>query len=145
MADAQRLQEQMMTLIRAFGLHQPDQTPCGQPVGVSLAHALMELERSAGLSQTELGSRLRLEKSTVCRLVTQLEQRGWVQRERDPTDRRAVQLRLSEGGREAAVQIAAARAEKFARIAAEIPEVEQESVWSALDVLVNAMNRSKRE
>jgi len=105
----------------------------------------MELERSAGLSQTELGSRLRLEKSTVCRLVTQLEQRGWVQRERDPTDRRAVQLRLSEGGREAAVQIAAARAEKFARIAAEIPEVEQESVWSALDVLVNAMNRSKRE
>jgi DNA-binding MarR family transcriptional regulator len=104
----------------------------------------MELERSAGLSQTELGTRLRLEKSTVCRLVKQLEQRGWVRPERDPTDRRAVQLRLTEAGRQAAGQIAAARAEKFARIAAEIPDAEQENVWSALEILVDAMNRTKR-
>ncbi len=144
MADAVNLQEQMVTLIRAFGLHQPDQTPCGQPVSVSVAHSLMELGRSESLSQTDLGRLLRLEKSTVSRLVRQLEQRGWVQQEHDSTDRRAVQLRLTEAGRQAAAQIAAARSEKFARIAAEIPEAEQEGVWSALAVLVNAMNKSKR-
>lgn len=36
-------QEQMIGLMRAFGLHKPDQTPCGQPVAVAEAHALMVL------------------------------------------------------------------------------------------------------
>ena len=29
------LQERMIALIRAFGLHKPDQTPCGRPVSVA--------------------------------------------------------------------------------------------------------------
>ncbi|MBD0355905.1 MAG: hypothetical protein ICV57_01860 [Rubrobacter sp.] len=33
----------MIGLVRAFGLHKPDETPCGQPVAVAGAHALMEL------------------------------------------------------------------------------------------------------
>jgi hypothetical protein len=36
------LQEQLIALIRVFGLHRPDQTPCGKPVAVAEAHALME-------------------------------------------------------------------------------------------------------
>jgi len=39
------LQERMIGLIRAFGLHRPDETPCGQPVAVAEAHALLELSR----------------------------------------------------------------------------------------------------
>jgi hypothetical protein len=34
------LQERMIGLVRAFGLHKPDETPCGQPVAVAGAHAL---------------------------------------------------------------------------------------------------------
>ena len=30
-------------MVRALGLHKPDETPCGQPVAVAGAHALMEL------------------------------------------------------------------------------------------------------
>ncbi len=70
------LQERMISVIRAFGLHRPDQTPCGRPVSVAEAHALMELTREAPLLQKDLASRLRLEKSTVSRLVGAMERRG---------------------------------------------------------------------
>ena len=34
------LQARISAFVRAFGLHQPDQTPCGQPIPVSEAHAM---------------------------------------------------------------------------------------------------------
>lgn len=136
------LEEQMIAFIRAFGLHRPGETPCGKPVSVSEAHALMELARAAPLSQAELAARLRLEKSTVSRLVGQLAGNGWVARERDPGDGRAVRLRLSERGRKAASELAVARRERFARLLEQIPEDEREPVQRALAVLVEAMHAS---
>ncbi len=83
------LQEQMIALIRAFGLHRPDQIPCGKPVAVAAAHALMELAQGAPLSQNDLAARLQIEKSTVSRLVGILERRGWIARGRSAEDGRA--------------------------------------------------------
>ena len=137
---AQGLQDHMVALVRAFGLHRPDETPCGQPVGVSAAHALMELSQDAPLSHGELARRLRLEKSTVSRLVKQLEQRGWVKQARDATDGRIVLLKLTDEGHQAADELAAARTAKFARIAASLPAREQKTVLHALRVLVQAIN-----
>ncbi len=45
------LQEQITAFIRAFGLHRPEQTPCGEPVSVAEAHALMELRLTAAGQQ----------------------------------------------------------------------------------------------
>ncbi len=136
----QRLQERMVALIRSFGLHQPDRTPCGEPVAVSVAHALMELARDEGLSPTALAARLRLDRSTVTRLVQQLAARGWLARERDPRDGRAACLRLTAAGRAAAARLAEARAAKFARLLAAVPPEEREPVLRALDVLVDALD-----
>jgi DNA-binding MarR family transcriptional regulator len=129
----------MVALVRAFGLHRPDGTPCGKPVSVSEAHALMELGRGAPLSQRELGERLRLEKSTVSRLVSQLEARGWAVRGPDDADGRAVRVRLTERGERAASELADARRAKFARVLASIPEEERDRVEHALGVLAEAM------
>ena len=134
------LQERMVALIRTFGLHRPDETPCGQPVSVAEAHALMELSRGEPLLQKDLASRLRLEKSTVSRLVGVLEGRGWVGRTRSPRDGRAMELRLTEAGRRTATRLAEARREKFARILEAIPEEERAPVLRALGVLEEAMN-----
>ena len=133
------LQDQMIALIRAFGLHRPDQTPCGQPVPVAEAHALMELQRDTPLSQQELGARVHLEKSTVSRLVAQLEGRGWMTRTRRVTDGRVLDLMLSDAGRDVAAQLSAARAAKFAGVLAAIPEAQRAAVVAALDILVEAM------
>ena len=134
------LQERMIALIRAFGLHKPDETPCGKPVSVAEAHALMELSRGQPLVQKELVSRLRLEKSTVSRLVGMLEDRGWVERSRSPEDGRAVELRLTGAGRRTAEDIAERRRAKFARILEGIPEEKRGVVLEAMKTLEEAMH-----
>ena len=137
------LQERMIALIRAFGLHKPDETPCGKPVSVAEAHALMELSRGGPLVQKELVWRLRLEKSTVSRLVGMLEGRGWVERSRSLADGRAIELRLTEAGRRTAEGIAEARRAKFARVLEAIPEEERESVLESMRLLEEAMRESE--
>ncbi len=137
------LQEQMVALVRAFGLHRPDETPCGQPVPVSEAHALAELALDDPLSQSELAARLRLEKSTVSRIVGQLAARGWVERDRDPGDGRAVCLRLTKRGAAAAGEIGEARRRKFGAVLERIPEDERDEVLRALDILTEAMGATR--
>ena len=136
------LQEQLIALIRAFGLHRPDQTPCGEPVAVAEAHALMEIAQAAPLSQNDLAARLQLEKSTVSRLVGILESRGWIVRARSAQDGRARELRLTESGRQMAANLAEARRVKFARVFDAIPETERAAVLESLQILVEAMREN---
>ncbi|MBA2469422.1 MAG: MarR family transcriptional regulator [Chloroflexia bacterium] len=137
--DAENLQEQVIAFIRSFGLLRPDNTPCGQPLSVSEAHALRELSRLDGCSQTELGNVLQLEKSTISRLVNQLKDKGWVERDRDPDDGRAVRLRLTAQGQRVAGQVAASRAAYFARIVEGIPPTERDGVITAFQTVVKAL------
>jgi DNA-binding MarR family transcriptional regulator len=125
----------MVGLVRALGLHRPGQTPCGQAVAVAEAHALLELSREPGLSQNGLAARLRLEKSTVSRIVTLLERRGWIERKRDKSDTRIVHVHLTRDGRDAAANLAASRQAKFAHIFSAIPRKERAPVLAALDLL----------
>lgn len=139
---AAEFQESMVALIRTLGLHQPDRTPCGQPVSVAEAHALLELGREPGLSQTGLAARLRLEKSSVSRIVTALERRGWVARQRQTQDTRIVQVHLTTDGREAAAKLAASRQAKFEQIFAAIPPTERDAVLASLDTLLRVIRES---
>lgn len=138
--DVVAFQERITALVRAFGLHQPDRTPCGQPVPVSEAHALAVLVGDLPVSQQELGRRLRLEKSTVSRLVRQLEARGWVTRGGDDHDGRVVRLSLTEQGQQVAGELAEARSAKFTRLVAAIPKEQRAAVLSSLAVLMEAMH-----
>ncbi|GAC1644823.1 MAG: hypothetical protein NVS4B8_15810 [Herpetosiphon sp.] len=132
------LQRQMMALVRGFGLHRPEVTPCGEALSIAEAHALMELFSTAPVSQTTLCSRLQLVKSTVSRVISLLEARGWVERRRDERDGRAVQLWLTVSGRVAAQQLATARETKFARLMDRIPPEQRDGVVRALQILVEA-------
>lgn len=136
---AAQLQNEMIAFIRAFGLLRAGTTPCGLPLSVSEAHAILELSKEDGLSQASLGQRLRLEKSTISRLINQLQEQGWVARRRDPTDGRVVQLALTVKGRQVAQEVATARASHFASLIEKIPEGEQEAVVQAFRVLVRAL------
>ena len=137
------LQEQLIALIRAFGLHRPDQTPCGEPVAVAEAHALKELAQDAPLSQNDLAARLHLEKSTVSRLVGIMESRGWIARGRSAQDGRARELRLTDTGWQMTADLAEARRAKFARVFDAIPEAERAAVLESLQMLVEAMRANQ--
>jgi DNA-binding MarR family transcriptional regulator len=135
---AKELLESVVAFVRSFGLHKPDQTPCGQPVAVAEAHALMDLAAFGRVRQGELAARLQLEKSTVSRLVRQMEAHGWVQRNSDRHDGRAVLIRLTRQGRSTARELARVRQEKFARILAAIPENKRSMVVEAISILQRA-------
>ena len=136
--NAKELMESIVAFVRSFGLHKPDQTPCGQPVAVAEAHALMDLAAFGPVRQGALAARLQLEKSTVSRLVRQMETHGWIQRNSDRDDGRAVSIQLTRQGRATASELARARQEKFARILAAIPEEKRSMVVEAISILERA-------
>ncbi len=102
--------------------------------------ALLALSDEAPLSQQALADRLHLEKSTVSRLVRNLEQRGWVKRERDQQDSRIFQLDLSEAGREAAAELTHRLAERHERLLAALKPDEQEALAYGISALIRALH-----
>lgn len=143
MGDGDQLQRWVMAFVRAFGLLDGAQTPCGQPISASVAHALTELASDEGLSQGELGARLGIEKSTVSRLVADLERRDWINRRRDAADGRVLRLHLTEQGQRVSAQIAASRAALFADLAEHLTARERPMVERALEALARAVSESK--
>jgi MarR family transcriptional regulator, transcriptional regulator for hemolysin len=69
-------------------------------VGLGVTRAqwkvLFKLTRKPGLRQVELADMLDLEPITLCRIVDRLEEAGLVERSRDPEDRRAWRLHVTE-------------------------------------------------
>jgi len=61
---------------------------------------LAVLARRPGASQRELGDELDLDRSTVADLVSRLQRRGLLQRERHDGDRRRNTVELTDAGRE---------------------------------------------
>jgi DNA-binding MarR family transcriptional regulator len=135
-------QEEIVSLIRALGLHRPDTTPCGQPISVAEAQAVLELSRGGGISQNGLANRLRLEKSTVSRIASALEARGWLERDRDPHDSRLFRLHLTAMGKRIAGNLDASRKAKFAKVLAAIPVAKRAGVIEALSTLSEALRET---
>ena len=133
-------QERLVALTRAFGWHRPDSTPCGRPVPIAEAHALLELSRTDSLTQQELAAALNLQKSTVSRIVARLERQGWVHRQRNASDGRALDVALTAEGSHAARDLAHARARRMSGILEHIPEGQREEVIRALRTLTEAIH-----
>lgn len=131
------LAEAVLGFVRAFGLHRGESTPCGVPISVSEAHALIELS-DGPIGQTELVRRLGLTKSTVSRLVTVLEERGWMHRLADAVDGRATRIVLTDEGERATARLARARRERFGVLLDAIPTQERAHVLHGLATLATA-------
>lgn len=135
-------QEQMVALTRAFGWHRPAHTPCGQPVSIAEAHALLELSRVRSMTQQELADTINLQKSTVSRLVSGLEARDWIARRRNGADGRARDVFLTSTGKRAAADLAAARRSKMDGILDHIPVKRRKALADSLELLIEAIHES---
>jgi DNA-binding MarR family transcriptional regulator len=136
------LEPRLIAFVRAFGLHQTERTPCGEPISVSQAHALTELAAQP-LTQAELARRLRLDRSVVSRLADTLKERAWLRRDRHPHDQRAVQLVLTDRGRAAADRLAGARRARLATLLDGVPPAERDNVLRALEVLTDSVSKTR--
>ena len=136
----EQIHQLVMDLIRVAGLLQPDQIVPGRPVSMSQAFGLHELDTDDPLTQNELAERLRLEKSTVSRMVADLERKGLLLRERDPANRRFYRLRLTPAGRKLHAGMAAAMHEHFVRSVSSMAPAEREALLTGLPALIKAMH-----
>ena len=125
----------LMDVFREMGAHRPEQLLPGWSISLSEIYALGILAERAPLSQQELGTALSLEKSSVTRLVQQLEQRGWLLRTRDDRDNRLRLLRLSEEGMQIAETLQQHMSEGHAALFARLTPHEQAALLEGLTAL----------
>jgi len=69
------------------------------------ARLLLQLHRRPGENQGFYAEQLEVEPITLCRMVDRLEEAGMVERRRDPADRRAWQLHLTDKSRKVVAQL----------------------------------------
>jgi len=134
-----QIHELLMDLVRAAGLLQPDRLIPGQPISMSQAFTLHELDSDTAISQRDLTQRLGLEKSTVSRMAADLEQRGLVVRERDPDNRRIYRLRLTEEGRALHKAMADGFNAQFVRWSGALTEAERDALLTGLPALIRVV------
>lgn len=136
----ERLHRLLTELVRSAGLLSPGRTHRHAGHQVSLTEVVALGELSGDLTQQELGARLGLEKSTVSRLVAGLENRGWLERRRDPANHRFFRLRLTPEGAAAAEAVGADVAEHQRHLLAGMSDSEQAALEVGLGALVRQIH-----
>jgi DNA-binding MarR family transcriptional regulator len=140
-AEAARLHELLMDVVRAAGLLQPDQTVAGHPISLSQAFALHELDTDTPLSQRELAERLRLDKSSVSRMAAEMQRKGLLVRERDPDNHRQYRLRLTDQGRAVHAGMAATFHEQYKCWVDAMTHSERAALLKGLPALVRVLRQ----
>ena len=93
---------------------------------------LVTLSRGEGVNQGALADQLEVEPITLCRMVDRLEEAGLVERRRDPADRRAWQLYLSDKSRPLLDRLRAIADEVFGQALGEITVAEHDAMHDTL-------------
>lgn len=141
--DTERFRGAVQRFIRSFGLLAGDQTPCGEPLGLSHAHALqvlLERQPREPITQQALAAALGIDKSNVTRLCSKMERWEHIERLRSPSDGRARPLTLTAKGRRVAARVSAASRGRFTDVLEALPSTAQrQAVIGALECLNAAL------
>ena len=137
------LRRLLRRLVRVAGLLEPHDHD-GVRASASEVFALGELVEAGPLSQQQLGERLGLEKSTVSRLAAGLERRGWLERVRDPANRRFYRLAVTPAGATAAERFGAHFCRQHQHLFAELTGEERDALLRGMSGLARVMEQHHR-
>ncbi|RMG07672.1 MAG: MarR family transcriptional regulator [Planctomycetota bacterium] len=147
--DASALRQHVHRFLRSFGLLACETTPCGQPLPVSYAHALMILDGVSGDDEAPtmgaLARELGIDKSNVTRLCRRMQDAGHLEITRCGEDGRVRCLRLTAAGRRLAKQVERSSRRRFERILSHIPPERRAELLRGLDLLGEAVARTLEE
>jgi DNA-binding MarR family transcriptional regulator len=137
-SDPARLRAAIRGLVRRFAISERAEVSCCG-LTVAQAAALEALDGHGPMRLSDLGRRLGIAPSTLTRNLERLIESGLVERQADGSDARAARVRLTAGGRRAALGVAD-REEDFARQVLErIPADRRAAVVESLGDLLAAV------
>lgn len=135
---SEKLRESTRILIRKLGfLEQGGAVCCG--ITHTQCHAIVETGRKEKISVNELADLLNLDKSTVSKTVEQLVKSGVMLREPSVSDRRYVDLKLTDSGYELFQNIETRMKIYFTDILKGIPIEKHEQVIESVQLLSEAL------
>lgn len=124
---------------RRFGALAADSTPCGKPLSVAHAHALMVLLAQGELTQRALGAELGIDKSNVARLCAKMVHAHHVKQRSSERDGRSRLVSLTSRGARLAQEVDGASRARLGALLGGIPEPRRADVIVALRQLVDAI------
>jgi DNA-binding MarR family transcriptional regulator len=138
------LRMQVQQFIRLFGLLEQTVTPCGFALSLSQVFAMQELEK-ATLSISELAEKLRLERSSVSRLVDILVKETFVHRELNIQNRREVQLLLTDKGKRTITKVYEQSIAFYQSFLQDVSESEQHQILNSFKKFNSCLSKVKEE
>jgi DNA-binding MarR family transcriptional regulator len=134
--EVEELRRLVQRLFRRFGALASDATPCGMPISIPHAHALMLLLGGDELSQQALGAELCIDKSNVARLCAKMVAAGHVVQRPADADGRSRLVSLTAKGERVAQQVESASTTRFGSVLRGLPADARPSVLTALQHLL---------
>ena len=128
-------------LVRVMQIFERDQI---KPFGftTSQCYVLLELKKNQGLTMNELSEKMNLSTSTMTRIISNLVRDGYIEREKDQSDRRIVIVKLTEEGIMAAEKLDESIMNYYQKIVYNLPEGKVEEVLNSVELLINAFEKA---
>ena len=111
-------------------------------LGVSMAqlHIMFTLQRSGEMTMSRLADILNVSLSNATGLIDRLEERGYIERQRVPTDRRIVLVRLTDSGVSMLVEVDALSDQLMRSVLERLPVSQLRGVANAVSALREAVD-----
>ncbi|MBL8627956.1 MAG: MarR family transcriptional regulator [Myxococcales bacterium] len=132
---ADQLRRAMQQVFRRFGVLAGDATPCGQPLSMAHAHALLVLRERGALAQRDLARELGIDKSNVARLCARLAALDHATLRTAAHDRRVRLVQLTPRGARVADVVDGASRARFTSLLAAVPAARRSPLIAALELL----------
>lgn len=129
--------EMVQKLVRIFQLFERDQIKINGFTS-SQCYSLIEILKAGSLTMNELSEKMKLDSSTMTRVIDKLVRDELIKRERDKEDRRIVLVILTDKGREAADILNSSVNQYYKKIISNIPEGKVDEVLNAVNILLKA-------
>ncbi|MDX3906084.1 MAG: bifunctional helix-turn-helix transcriptional regulator/GNAT family N-acetyltransferase [Pigmentiphaga sp.] len=132
-----QVREASREIVRELGFMKPHLAATPHPA--SAVHAIVEIGRHGALPASRLAELLRLEKSSVSRMVRKLVKAGEVRESASPDDGRVKLLTLTARGRRTLAAIDAYGSGQVVRALAGLPGAQREAVRAGLQTYARAL------
>ena len=133
-----RVFQSLRRIIRAVDLHSRKLSAQHKITGPQLM-CLLVVDEHEPVTGSAIARHVHLSPSTVIGILDRLEAKGFIRRERDPKDRRLVQVSLAEQGRALVKSAPSQLQDKLAEAMNDLPEAEQATIAGSLEQIVEMM------